>query len=218
MSHEDWHSRWRENRIGFHKQDVNPHLISLWSDLAVASDSGVFVPLCGKSVDLHWLAARGHTVTGVELSPVAVQDFFAEAGVTPVRGEIGGFEYSEHGRVRIFCGDFFALTPDMLGTISACFDRAALIALAPDERSRYMQHLASLLPVGSRCLLVALDYPQQQMSGPPFSVPADEVLALCDGAFAVEMLRDDDVLENEPRFRQRGVSRMREQCYRLTRQ
>lgn len=217
MSDAAWHSRWRENRIGFHKDSVNPRLANLWPQLGVATDATVFVPLCGKSLDLHWLAARGHTVVGIELSPIAVADFFTEAGLAPAHGARNGFEYAEHGRIRIYCGDFFALTADHLGDPAACFDRAALIALPSDLRARYMCHLASLLGADCECLLVALDYPQREMDGPPFSVPRDEIMALSEGRFSVGRLADDDVLAAEPRFRERGVTRMREQCYRLTR-
>lgn len=217
MSAEAWHKRWRENRIGFHKDSVNPRLQSLWPSFPIAPDATVFVPLCGKSLDLLWLAERGHRVIGVELSPIAVDDFFAEAGLSPTRGTEGGLNYAEHGRIRIYCGDFFELTGEHLEDTSACFDRASLIALPLPLRERYMQHLAALLRAGCECLLITLDYPQHEMDGPPWSVPSEEVMSLCDGRFSVAPLADDDVLAGEARFRDRGVTRMREQCFRLTR-
>ena len=70
--------------------------------------------------------------------------------------------------------------------------------------------------VRTRILLVAFDYPQEQMSGPPFAVTEAEVRALY-GEFAdVRLLATEDVLDENPRFRQRGVSRLVENIFLLT--
>ena len=90
-----WLQRWQEGQIGFHRSDVMPLLEKHWPSLQLPAGSRVLVPLCGKSLDMHWLAAQGHRVLGVELSPLAVTQFFEEAGLTPVRTTS---PYGEHFR------------------------------------------------------------------------------------------------------------------------
>lgn len=212
-----WHARWRENRIGFHRRDVHPMLAEHWPPPGVAAGARVFVPLAGKSIDMHWLAERGHEVVGVELSPIAVSAFFDEAGVAPEAGGESGVDYLEHERIRLYAGDLFALTPEHLDGAAACYDRASLVALDAATRRRYADALATLLPAGAGMLLVTVDYPQDEMAGPPFSVSDDEVRTLFAPAFRVERLQSASVLEEEAKFRERGVTRMHETAWHLVR-
>lgn len=217
MTNADWHARWREQRIGFHRPDIHPMLEQHWPTDGVALDAAVFVPLAGKSLDMHWLADQGHRVVGIELSPVAVAAFFDEAGLTASRGQFRGIEYLEHGDVRLYIGDAFALTPAHLAGATACYDRAALVALDPPTRQRYAALLAKLMPAASKSLLVTVEYDQAAMSGPPYAVTADEVATMFGADFDVETLDRVDVLENEPKFRSRGLRQMHERAWRLTR-
>lgn len=170
-----WHSRWSANQIGFHEGAANASLQRWWPTLALAAGSRVFVPLCGKSADLAWLAAQGHEVVGVELSALAVQAFFAENGLTPERAEVGALIRWSAGRVTIYQGDVFAF--DAPGRFDAAWDRAALIALPPDVRIRYATHVRRQLRADAPILVVTLVYDQARRDGPPFSVPDAELRA-----------------------------------------
>jgi len=214
---EFWHARWSTGQIGFHKSAVDPHLQQYWPSLQVASNSLVFVPLCGKSLDLEWLREQGHCVAGVDLSAVALEAFCMEQGIAARRRTQGGFDVYEAARLRLFRGDFFALTSQLLGSVSAIYDRAALISWAPALRPAYVEHLAALTRPGTQTLLVTMEYPQAQMSGPPFCVDADEVARLYGPRHALEELSKHDILASEPRLSSRGVTRLHEVCYRLTR-
>ncbi len=212
-----WHERWRTGQIGFHAPDYHPALLATWPGLGLASGSRVFVPLCGRSLDMVWLAARGHEVVGIELSPLAVADFFAHEKLTPQVERRGALERWRAGRYELLCGDFFELGHEALGDIAAWYDRAALVALPLDLRRRYVERMAALLPCGARGLLVTVDYDQARMDGPPFSVPPVEVEALHAGAFDVAPLTRHDCLPDNPRFRERGLDAMFESSFRLTR-
>jgi len=210
-----WHDRWQRNEIAFHQADFNSHLQEFWPSLGLKPGARVFVPLCGKSRDLLWLRAQGHAVLGVEISPIAVRDFFRENQLTPQVSHHSPFEVWEADGVTIACGDFFALTPKWLVDVHAVFDRASLIALPPAMRARYVSHMVGILPPGAITLLVTLEYPDQSMQGPPFSVEEPEVRVLYGKNFAVTSLLRKDILDESPRFRERGLTALHEHVYQL---
>lgn len=215
MHAEFWQVRWARSEIGFHLPEVNPYLQQYWPALGVPEGARVLVPLCGKSLDLAWLAGQGYQVVGVELAQRAVEDFFAEHKLQPEVSEVDAFRLYRAGAVEIYCGDFFALTAQQLQGCQALYDRAALIALPPEMRERYAAHLAQVLPVGCQGLLVTLDYPQEQMAGPPFAVPDSEVQQLLGAAWQLECIEAADVLGENWKFLQRGLQRLDERVYRL---
>ena len=180
-----WHERWEANQLGFHQETVNDRLREHWPTLGVARQATVFVPLCGKSLDMRWLRELGHPVVGVEVSPIAIRDFFAEAGIEPTTVTTGPFERSSGGGYELFCGDFFDLDAEALAGVAGVYDRASLIALPPETRARYAAHLAAILPEAVQILLITLEYDQARMSGPPHSVPDDEVRRLFGADFAI---------------------------------
>ncbi len=211
-----WHQRWQDNRIGFHQTDINLHLQTFWPRLGLQPGDAVFVPLCGKSRDMLWLGAR-HPVLGVELSPIAVEAFFAQAGLVPRHGEEHGFSVCETDRLRLLCGDFFELQPRQLEGVRGVYDRAALIALPERLRGPYVARLNQLLPAATAMLLVTMEYQQAEMSGPPFAVEEAEVRSLFADRWSIERVCEQDVLATEPRFRQRGLSRLSEKIFVLHR-
>jgi thiopurine S-methyltransferase len=216
--HEDfWQARWARNEIGFHANEVNPYLQRYWPDLAMPGGARVLVPLCGKSLDLAWLAAQSCRVVGVELAQKAVEDFFATHELQAQISQEGAFKVYRAGSLEIYCGDFFALTAQQLGVCQALYDRAALIALPAEMRARYVAHLRELLAPGCQGLLVTLDYPQAEMQGPPFALDEDEVRGLFQSGWQMRLVEARDVLGENVKFRQRGLTRLDERAYRLIR-
>ncbi|MGO9932115.1 MAG: thiopurine S-methyltransferase [Steroidobacteraceae bacterium] len=217
MRPEFWNDRWRAGQIGFHQSAVERRLLTHWPGLNLAAASRVFVPLCGKSLDLLWLSDRGHAVAGVEISPVALESFCMENGIPARRRLLRDFEVYEAAGLRLFRGDFFALTPELLGSQAAVYDRAALISWTPALRESYVAHMTALTSPGTQTLLITMEYRQDQMSGPPFSVTSDEVERLYEGHHEIRHLGRQDVLASEARLRSRGLTELHEVCYRLTR-
>jgi thiopurine S-methyltransferase len=212
-----WLERWDRNEIGFHQPDPNRLLTAHWSALSLPPGARVLVPLCGKSLDMLWLRARGHDVIGVELSPLAAAAFDAEnhLGMTVERN--GAFACHRADGLTLMVGDFFELTAAMTGRLDAVYDRAALVALPEPLRRRYAHHLTGLLPPGAQTLVVTFEYDQQQMAGPPFSVDDAEVRALFGADHDIERLSRTDILAEEPRFRERGLTWLFESACRLAR-
>lgn len=217
MEPDFWHQRWQQDLIGFHQAEVNPYLQKYLFSLELVAGDTVFVPLCGKSLDMWWLHDRGFKVLGVELSPKASEAFFAEAGRHPSQLKTGPFTSWKSSDVEILCGDYFDLTDDLLANVRGVYDRAALIALPAELRKSYVQHLVQIVPSNVTGLLITMEYPQGEMQGPPFSVMQDEVESLFADNFDIEVLEDIDVLAENPRFRDRGLSSMHEKIYRFQR-
>nr|WP_283160979.1 thiopurine S-methyltransferase [Xanthomonas nasturtii] len=212
-----WLQRWQQGQTGFHQQEVLPLLQKHWPALQVPQKARVLVPLCGKTLDMHWLAAQGHRVLGVEISPLAVTQFFDEAGLQPQRHSSAAGEHFIAGPIEIVCGDAFTLDAGVLADCTVVYDRAALVALPADLRRHYLQTVYAHLPTHCHGLLVTLDYPQAKKAGPPFSVDGTEVHALFDADWQVELLENRDILAQEPRFRADGVTALSTAVYRLRR-
>jgi thiopurine S-methyltransferase len=215
MNPEFWHRRWERGETAWHQDEIDRHLRALWPQLGLAAKSRIFVPLCGKSLDMLWLAGQGHRVLGIELSRLAVETFFAENGLTPKVTEEPPFRHYRADEIELLCGDFFDLESRHLADVAAVYDRAALIALPQELRARYAARLDVLLPAQVPRLLIALEYDQAQMAGPPFAVHPDEVEALFSSRHRIALLAELDVLEESPRLRARGVSAIKEHAYLL---
>ncbi len=188
-----------------------------WPALRLRLGSRVFVPLCGKSLDMLWLSGQGHSVVGVELSAVALEAFCMENGIPARRRLRNGFEVYEAANLELLCGDFFALTPATLQEVAAVYDRAALISWTQELRAPYVRHLAEMLKTGTQILLHTLEYPQAQMAGPPFSLERGEVERLYTPYCNIRELGRQDILATEPRLRARGVTELCEVCYLMVR-
>ncbi|GMR16769.1 MAG: thiopurine S-methyltransferase [Gammaproteobacteria bacterium] len=212
MKADFWHDRWENNLTGFHLNEVNPHLIANWDVLKLKAGARVFVPLCGKTLDLIWLAEQGYEVVGIELSPLAVEAFFAENNLKAEQHQLDGLEYWQSGNITLFCGDFFDLTAEILGQVDAAYDRASLIALPPAMRQEYAAKMTELTQSAPK-LLVTLEYDQSKMTGPPFSVSEEEVKALYQAKYQVKQLSAQDVLGDNERFRQKGLESLNECIY-----
>lgn len=212
-----WHGRWESGRLGFHEPAANPTLVRWWPTLGLPPSGRVFVPLCGKTHDLHHLASLGHSVIGAELSPIACREFFAEAGLEPTTRREGEHTRWSSGPLTILEGDVLTLSD--IGPLAGFYDRAATHALPLGLRERYAHRLAALTPAGAAGLLVTLDYPQDEKQGPPFSVPPAEVERLYRPAFQVELLEESDLWATNPaRYGDGwGLSRTRKNVWRLTR-
>ena len=192
MEAEFWHRKWAKNEIGFHENEVNPLLVKHLPALALEPGGRVFLPLCGKTLDIHWLLSQGYRVAGAELSRLAVEQLFAELGAEPTISPCGrGGRFSATG-IDILVGDIFDLSSALLGAVAAIYDRAALVALPADTRGRYAAHLTQIT-AGAPQLLLCFEYEQSQMQGPPFSIPGEEVFRRYSQTYQVSLLDSVDI-------------------------
>lgn len=177
-----WHRKWERNEIAFHQREANPLLSTYFDDLSLAEGARVFVPLCGKTRDIHWLLSKRHRVAGAELSKIAVEQLFSELDVEPSITDLGEITRYSATNVDIFAGDIFCLSRELLGPVDAVYDRAALVAFPQSMRDRYAAHLIKITEFAPQ-LLIAFVYDQRLLEGPPFSVNDDEVGRLYHGSY-----------------------------------
>jgi thiopurine S-methyltransferase len=191
MEHEFWHRRWANKEIGFHEGSVNKYLYKHWPELA------------GKG-------------TGVELSDIACKDFFEEVSEKAMVHPGEPFTVFRHDHLQIWNGDFFQLVPADLSHVRLVYDRAALIALPPDIRRKYVEHLTAVTPDNTHTLLITLDY-EGSPTSPPFNVSNDEVYELYAEDYHIEHIHTQTLARDHPFAKRKGLNDATESVFRLTR-
>lgn len=217
VDNQHWLDRWKENRIGFHESMVNPYLQKYLPKFSLPAGACIFLPLCGKALDIGWIAAQGYEVIGIELSQIAIEAFFEENELEYERFDTDRFGIYKSGNISLLQGDFFDLSNDDLGACNLVYDRAALIAMPESKRPHYCDHMLSIIPAVSDMLMITLDYDQALMDGPPFAVPEHEVRRYYSAAFSINLLESRDILDERPRWRQAGLTALSESVFQLHR-
>ncbi len=169
-----WHQNWENNNIGFHNSEPNRLLVKYFSELLLPKNSRVFVPMCGKTLDISWLLSNGYRVAGAELSEIAVRQLFEELELEPTRSNNDKLKHYSTNNIDIFAGDIFHLSEEMLGRADAVYDRAALVALPEEMRTQYTRHLTAITDKAPQ-LVICYEYDQSLMEGPPFSISREEL-------------------------------------------
>lgn len=192
MEPDFWHQRWQSNRIGFHESETNALLVKHIDQLQLKKNSRIFIPLCGKTLDISWFLSQGYRVAGIELNQQAVDQLFSELGLQPDIKRVGELLHYSNKRIDIFVGDIFNLGNEILGDVDAIYDRAALVALPPKMRMQYSGHLAAITN-NARQFLICFEYDQLEMQGPPFSINAIEVKIQYTHIYDIKLIETIDV-------------------------
>ena len=187
-----WHQKWKKNEIAFHQNEANPLLVKYLGELALVEGSRIFIPLCGKTLDIAWLLTHGYSVVGAELSKIAIEQLFAELGVAPKISSVGKLEHYSATNIDIFVGDIFDLSSNLLGLVDAIYDRAALVALPLAMRKQYTEHLMQITDKAPQ-LLICYVYDQSAIDGPPFSISNEEVNQHYADSYKLTLIASADV-------------------------
>jgi thiopurine S-methyltransferase len=187
-----WHQRWAKNETGWHESHANPLLITYFNHLLLGKGRRIFLPLCGKTLDIAWLLSHGSRVAGAELSQLAIEQLFMDLGLQPDISAVGNVQQWSAKNIDVFVGDIFALSRTLLGPVDAVYDRAALVALPEQMRPRYTTHLMEITNRAPQ-LLICYDYDQRAMDGPPFSISNEEVARQYGQTFDLRLLATVDV-------------------------
>ncbi len=206
MEPEYWISKWVDNQIGFHQDNIHPLLVKYWPLLKLNFESRVLVPLCGKSKDMVWLADQKHQVIGIELSNVAIESFFKENHLK-IENKIGDVSHSQN--IDLINADVFKISKKQTEKINAVYERGSLVALPQNIRTDYINYLKGLLDPGTLILLITLEYNEKMITPPPFSITRNDVYDLysswCDVNY-LETIKSDvkGVAATESVFRIQG--------------
>jgi len=182
-----WLERWEKREIGFNQNRVNAFLIKYFKKLNLEKNANILVPLCGKSIDIAWFLSEGFSVTGIELSEIAVEELFLELGITPSISNLGEVKLYSSEQLNLFVGDIFKVTSKMIGEIDAIYDRAAIVALTKELRIKYAEHLRSISNNAPQ-LLLCFEYDQSLMNRTPYSVDELEVKMHYAQHYEIELL------------------------------
>lgn len=203
MANDHWAQRWADRNTPWHRPEVHPDLISRAGELLGDSRRRVLVPLCGKTLDVSWLAAQGHHVIGVELIETGIRELCKEQGIDAAVADEGAFRTYRAPDIDLYVGDLFDLSPDIIGDVDCIWDRGSMVALPPDQRGAYTAALRELSGPDTRMLLSAVSYDSSVMTGPPWPVPREDV-EHCYAGCAIEILRQQDVIAESPRWQELG--------------
>jgi len=214
-----WIKNWEENNIGFHNSEYNELLLKHFPCFSLEGNCHIFVPLCGKTQDLIWLAMQGQKVTGVEVSPLAVAGFFEENNFSFDKTEDGAFNRysSKTPPIEILEGDFFEVNNQVLGKVNFLYDRASIVALPPELRKKYTEVITDILSPGDQMLLVAMEYDSPEVLGPPFPVTERDIRSYYENNFSIEVLEEIDKEVDHPRFVEAGIKSWSRKVYKLVR-
>ena len=210
-----WLDRWQQDRIGFHESDVNAHLRRRLPEFDLPAGARAFLPLCGKAHDISWIAQQGYEVVGIEISRIAVDAFFEEQQIDAEVVEGERFRRYRAPGITLLQGDFFDLRADDLAGCRLVYDRAALIAMTREQRPAYFAHMQAILPPAARMLLIALEYDQEEMVGPPYAVWEDEVRENYQPRYEVNLLERNNIIDERERWRKVGLTALGEVVFRL---
>jgi thiopurine S-methyltransferase len=200
-----WESRWNNDKTGFHMQDGYESLRTHWPSLSLPPEPNVLVPLCGKSLDMLFLKDQGANVTGIEISEKAVKSFFIEKELEFEISHYSDFTIYTSGKIQLWQGDFMKF-PESKANFHLIYDKAALVALPPKKRQPYANKLLELTQTDTKILLHHFIYPQDEMTGPPFSVSINEVNKYFSGHFSSYLLEENQIPSKQfMPFRRRGL-------------
>ena len=220
-----WLGCWKNNKLGFNQEKTNSSLIKFFPDLLLPNKASVFVPLCGKSIDMIWLLKQGLDVVGIELSPLAIQAFFKENDLPYKKTSLGPFKKwtANDQPITILEGDIFLFDTKYLKKIETMknpffhliYDRASLIALPSDIRKKYYKLYEKLMNKESKSLLLTIEYEDKNFEGPPFSVIQEEIKNFLNNNFNVSLLNHEKVTPLSTRFLESCLEEISQKVYKI---
>lgn len=167
-----WRESWQleGTKTSFHRPDIHPYVLD-YAPPPFLAGKRVFVPLAGKTNDLDYFRRHADYTVGVELVEKPIRQFFEEHDLLYATEGDGVFRTAG---MKFLQRDLFELTPEDVGPVDFVYDRASLIAFPEDMRRQYLRKMDELTGVGSRTLLITLEY-APLLDEPPFSLGAEEI-------------------------------------------
>ena len=217
-----WEKRWLNGQTGWHNAEVNANLVKHSSTVFTKDNPSILVPLCGKSMDMQWLQEQGANITGVDLARQALHEYFEDRNQEFTEGSQSGLTYYSSTNpisdsLQLFHANIFDVRPNAFKAFDAIYDRAALVALLPEQREQYAQHCLSLLKPGGTILLITYDSPVEDDQGPPFPVRPGTIQRLFQEASECEQIDEVHMTKDtNERLQKRGLDWSRSDIWKIT--
>lgn len=212
----NWFNFWDRDKPGFHEGRVNAYLEQYLQLYDLKPGDTIFMPLCGKAVDILWLSQQEFKVIGVELSGVAIESFFNESGLDYEKTQAEHFVIYKTPYITLYHGDYMDLRSEQLASCALVYDRASIVAIESFNRSSYFRQMIDIIPQDIPMLLITLDYDQEIMKGPPFSVPVSEITDLYQSNYRIKLLQTNEQINERPRWKELGLESLLESALKLT--
>lgn len=199
-----WQDRWDTGNIRFHNPEVHAMLLKHFDKICPSGDGGrIFVPLCGKTLDMKWLSEQNMFVVGLDGVRLSLEQFMSEQNLNfttekiPELGEDCEVFKTADDKFHLYRGDIMDFSASIEGTFDAVWDRGSLVALRREDVPQYVKVIKSLIKPGGRCLVEVFDYDVKIMEGadikppcppPPFPMYEAELKDLYEPEFRVEFI------------------------------
>ena len=188
-----------------HMPEINPFLQEYFQLLDDGKLKGkrIFVPFCGKSLDMKWFYEKGMSVVGVEVSELPAREFFSgnnleyevEHSTTVPHCKI----YRHDDRLCIYLCDIFNLDSKLLGgRFDYLWDRGALVAVIHEERELYWNFISSILADNAQGFIELNEFDSTQHTGPPYDFSKDCLARLLGDKYSFKQIcirKEDEMPE-----------------------
>ncbi|XP_043921204.1 thiopurine S-methyltransferase isoform X2 [Protopterus annectens] len=217
---DEWLNRWENKQTPFHMNEAHKMLKKYVDVMLNGKDHlRILFPLCGKAVDMKWLADLGHKIVGIEVSEKAILEFFTEQSVSYSKEAVSDVPgatlfKSSDGKISIYCCSIYDVSSSFIGKFDGIWDRGSLVAISPCDRQRYSELMLSLMEDDCCYLLEAFDYDPRLHKGPPFFVPFSAIEELYGSTCNIKFLEAADMLTD--RQREWGLDYFIQNIYMIT--
>ncbi|MCB0272149.1 MAG: hypothetical protein KDD46_03965 [Bdellovibrionales bacterium] len=198
-----WKKRWLSGDIGWHQNEVHPLLVKYYDAYSLRNENHFFFPLCGKTLDVDWILQKGHQVTCVEISEIAIEEIAKRLHIHWQMRTENNFTVYQHDKLTIYKGDYFDCVNLDIPPIDVVFDRGAFVAIDPKKREKYANIYKKLHP--KKMFLVLYRYDLNASTSPPFAFEEGEIEKLLTSDFDIDKLEENEMLSQAPNMQNRQI-------------
>lgn len=185
-----WADQWSSDQAFWHIKEVNPILKKFENNLipSVTSNTTIFFPLCGKTLDMLYFLEKGYNVVGVEGVETIILEYLNENGlkydVLNIQHDGAELKVFVSGKLTLICGNYFSTGPlkpssgipeYVTRKGDAVFDRGSMMAILPELVDDYTKVLHRWVKPDGKVLLYAPEFDQNLRPGPPYSLSEKQV-------------------------------------------
>ncbi len=210
-----WVERWKNKDTGFHLCDIHPDLQAYFGRLSLKESDTVFIPLCGKTLDIHFFLQAKCKIIAVEMVELAVQQLFENLQINP---QVSAWKHGkcyQSKNLTVYVGNVFDLSDEQLNSVNIVYDRAAFIALPYNLHAPYSRLIKEIANPDKQ-MLITVEFDASKLQGPPFLLLPDNIKQYYGNQYQIELLHQEETINNEPNFQEKGLTSLMRKTYLLS--